>query len=214
MALTDEQKSGLYAIGFNVGGQMPPDFQFLDEEGINALLTGVKENLLKKEPKVPLDKFVPKGAQYLDGKRKVVGDGQISAGIAALQAAAKAPGAKQTDTGLVYLEVAAGKGEVPKEEDTVTVHYEGKLLDGTIFDSSYERGEPIKFSLKQVIPGWTEGLQLMKKGGKARLTIPPDIAYGAQGAPPAIPPMATLIFDVELLDFKPPGPLEKLAMTG
>ena len=93
-------------------------------------------------------------------------------------------------------------GDSPSKEDTVEVNYEGKLIDGSVFDSSYARGESISFPLSGVIAGWTEGLQLMKPGGKALLTIPPDIAYGERGSPPVIPPQATLIFTVELIAIK------------
>ena len=95
----------------------------------------------------------------------------------------------------------------------VRVHYEGKLVDGTVFDSSYARGDPLTFPLSGVIKGWTEGLQLMKVGGKAKLTIPPDIGYGARGSPPKIPPAAVLVFEVELLELPKPSPLELLAQT-
>ena len=95
-----------------------------------------------------------------------------------------------------------GSGESPKASDTVEVHYEGTLIDGTIFDSSYARGESISFPLSAVIAGWTEGLQLMKVGGKAKLTIPSDIAYGDRGSPPKIPPKSTLVFQVELIAIK------------
>ncbi|MGZ5222495.1 MAG: FKBP-type peptidyl-prolyl cis-trans isomerase, partial [Chitinophagaceae bacterium] len=110
--------------------------------------------------------------------------------------------AKPTASGLIYIETKKGTGSSPKETDIVKVHYTGKLLDGTKFDSSVDRGEPIEFPLNQVIKGWTEGLQLMKKGGKANLIIPSSIGYGPQGGGP-IPPYASLTFEVELIDFKP-----------
>jgi FKBP-type peptidyl-prolyl cis-trans isomerase len=98
--------------------------------------------------------------------------------------------------------ITEGSGKSPTASDNVEVHYEGTLIDGTVFDSSYARGETITFPLSGVIRGWTEGLQLMKEGGKAKLTIPSDIAYGDRGSPPKIPPKATLIFTVELIAIK------------
>jgi peptidylprolyl isomerase len=105
---------------------------------------------------------------------------------------------------LQYIEVQAGDGPKPQVGEVVAVHYTGMLDDGTVFDDSYQRGEPIRFPLGvgQVIPGWDEGIALMNKGGKARLIIPPDLAYGDQGAGNAIPPGATLTFDVELVDIQ------------
>jgi len=111
--------------------------------------------------------------------------------------------AKPTASGLIYIETKKGSGDSPKETDIVKVHYTGKLLDGTVFDSSVQRGEPIEFPLNQVIRGWTEGLQLMKKGGKATLVLPSSIAYGPQGAGDKIAPYSSLVFEVELIDFKP-----------
>ncbi len=108
-------------------------------------------------------------------------------------------GVKVTDSGLQYKVLLEGTGKSPGATDRVTVHYEGTLIDGTKFDSSYDRGEPIDFGLNQVIRGWTEGLQLMKEGAKYKLFIPSDLAYGPQGSPGAIPPNAALIFTVELI---------------
>ena len=112
-------------------------------------------------------------------------------------------GVSITDSGLQYNHESEGEGESPTAEDTVTVHYKGTLINGTEFDSSYKRGEPISFPLNGVIPGWTEGLQLMKVGGKTTFYIPQELAYGARPNPNGpIPPYAALIFDVELIDIK------------
>lgn len=113
--------------------------------------------------------------------------------------AAKEPGAVVAPSGLVYRSLTDGKGASPSASDVVKVHYKGVLADGREFDSSYKRGEPIEFPLNRVIPCWTEGVQKMKIGGKAKLTCPPGIAYGSRGAGGVIPPNATLQFEVELL---------------
>ena len=114
-------------------------------------------------------------------------------------AAAKEEGAVVTPSGLVYRSLKDGKGVSPTATDKVTVHYKGTFPDGREFDSSYKRGQPIDFPLNRVIACWTEGVQRMKVGGKAKLTCPPEIAYGARGAGNAVPPNATLLFEVELL---------------
>ncbi|OOF87281.1 peptidylprolyl isomerase [Rodentibacter ratti] len=116
---------------------------------------------------------------------------------------AKKEGVKTTKSGLLYRLVEAGKGEVIKPTDTVKVHYTGKLPNGEVFDSSVERGQPAEFRLDQVVKGWTEGLQLVKKGGKIELVLPPELAYGKQGAGASIPPNSTLYFEVEVLDVNP-----------
>jgi FKBP-type peptidyl-prolyl cis-trans isomerase FkpA len=121
---------------------------------------------------------------------------------------ARRPGAVRTESGMVYLETAAGSGDSPTAEDTVKVHYRGTLVDGTEFDSSFKREQPAEFPLGRVIKCWTEGLQKMKPGGKATLVCPSDIAYGDRGRP-SIPPGATLVFEVELLEVR-----KKPAVTG
>jgi FKBP-type peptidyl-prolyl cis-trans isomerase len=123
----------------------------------------------------------------------------LDQGQAFLKANASKPGVHTTPSGLQYLVLEEGKGKSPKATDTVLVHYKGNLLDGTEFDSSYKRNEPISFPLNGVIPGWTEGVQLMKEGGKIRLFIPSNLAYGSRGAGGVIPPDSTLVFDIELL---------------
>ena len=120
----------------------------------------------------------------------------------ALAKNAKKENVKQTASGLQYVIERPGSDEKPNATDRVEVHYSGKLLDGSEFDSSYKRNEPIVFGLNQVIPGWTEGLQLIGKGGKVKLFIPSKLGYGERGAGGVIPPNATLVFDVELLDIK------------
>ena len=123
-------------------------------------------------------------------------------GEAFLAENAKKPGVMTTDSGLQYKIIEEGEGKHPTDTSTVEVHYTGKLLDGSVFDSSVERGESIEFPLNRVIPGWTEGVQLMKPGGKIELYIKPELAYGSGGSGGAIPPNATLIFEVELISIK------------
>ena len=133
-------------------------------------------------------------ARILDGLKDAL-EGKVDV--------AKKDGVKSTKDGLLYKITEVGKGDAIKATDTVKVHYTGKLPDGKVFDSSVERGQPVEFKLNQVIKGWTEGLQLVKKGGKIELVIPPELAYGKQGAGDSIPPDATLYFEVEVLDVNP-----------
>ena len=120
----------------------------------------------------------------------------------AIDKAAKEKGAVKTASGMVYRAIKEGSGKSPKASNTVEVNYRGTLTNGKEFDSSYKRNQSIKFPLTRVIPCWTEGVQLMKVGGKAQLVCPPELAYGARGAGSDVPPNATLIFEVELLDIK------------
>ena len=156
----------------------------------------------------------PKMAEYGAGMKRIILAAGISAaallntsmaqtpleqGKAFLADNATKPGVKQTPSGLQYKILEPGTGKAPKATDTVLVNYRGTLLNGTEFDSSYKRNEPIEFPLNRVIPGWTEGVQLIKEGGKVQLFIPPNLAYGSRGAGGAIGPDETLIFEVELL---------------
>ena len=190
-----------YAVGALMGNQVK-DLVEAQKEVIqydNArILDGLKDAL---EGKVDVRKD-EKIQQTLDGIQEQL----VSAAKAKVEQQAKAAkedGVKSTKDGLLYKITEAGKGDAIKATDTVKVHYTGKLPDGKVFDSSVERGQPVEFKLNQVIKGWTEGLQLVKKGGKIELVIPPELAYGKQGAGDSIPPDATLYFDVEVLDVNP-----------
>ncbi|MBF9254695.1 FKBP-type peptidyl-prolyl cis-trans isomerase [Pontibacter sp. 172403-2] len=140
--------------------------------------------------------------QEMGQKQSAQGSDNKKAGEAYLAENSKKEGVKTLPSGLQYQVLKEGNGKSPSKTDTVTTHYHGTLIDGTVFDSSYERGQPATFPVNGVIAGWTEALQLMKEGAKWRLFIPSELAYGSQGAGDAIGPNATLIFDVELLSVK------------
>jgi len=145
---------------------------------------------------------VPKIREIAQARMKTAGEAEKKKGTEFLEKAAKEKGAKKTESGLVYSETTPGTGDQPKASDTVKVNYRGTLIDGTEFDSSYKRNQPATFPLSGVIKCWTEGVQLMKVGGKAKLTCPSDIAYGDRGSPPLIKPGSTLVFEVELLSIE------------
>jgi FKBP-type peptidyl-prolyl cis-trans isomerase FkpA len=133
------------------------------------------------------------------------------AGQAYLDKAASTPGATKTSTGLLYIPVSAGSGPSPAQTDKVTVNYEGRLINGTVFDSSAQHGQAATFQVGSIIPCWTEALQLMKVGGKSRIVCPAALAYGERGAPPKINPGASLVFDIELVSIEPPAPASSSA---
>ena len=198
-AMTEEQKT-LYAIGVSVSRSLsvfdlsPTEFEFV-KQGLTNAQSGKKSDF-------ELTSYNGKIQELAKARRKISGEKQVGAGRDFMEKAAKEKGAVKTASGMVYMSMAEGKGESPKADDVVKVNYRGTLIDGKEFDSSYKRGKPLEFKLDNVIKCWTEGVQKMKPGGKAKLVCPPNLAYGDNGAGELILPGATLAFEVELLDFK------------
>ena len=193
--VTTAQDSTMYAIGHGMVQQFRMQGMFTKEE-VAVISLGFRDAILGKE--FDLESQMTQMNELMLARNEKVMEEQKAEGEVFLAAAAAEQGAQRTESGLVYQEVVAGAGPNPTVSDSITVHYHGTLEDGTVFDSSVDRGEPIGFNLGQVIPGWQEGLLLMKAGGKAKLTIPGDLGYGPRGQG-SIPPNATLIFDVELI---------------
>ena len=174
---------------------------------IEALLKGFSAAAAGKESPYELEKIGPAMDEFMQKKQaaylsKLKGQNQ-TANVAFFNKLKENKAIVELPSGLRYEILKPGAGAAPKATETVKVHYTGTLVDGSVFDSSVQRGEPAEFALDQVIPGWTEGIQKMTKGGKIRLYVPPQLAYGDDGRP-GIPPGSTLIFEVELLDIKPP----------
>lgn len=167
--------------------------------GVASVYDGVKPEMTFDEAKRIVNEYFAKLEAEMQAEAAKQGEVNRKNGEAFLTGNAKREGIKVTESGLQYEVLESGKGDSPKASDNVEVHYTGKLIDGTVFDSSVERGVPASFGVTQVIPGWVEALQLMHEGDKWRLYIPSDLAYGPNGAGGVIGPNMTLIFDVELL---------------
>ena len=185
-----------YALGYEIATQAPENIN------LEQFIQGIREQKAKKENRYTteeLTKAFQSVQESVSASQKEVSTKNTAAEQRFLKENAKKSGVVTTASGLQYKIEKAGAGRKPHATSVVTVHYKGRLLDGTVFDSSYDRDEPIEIPLDQVIPGWTEGLQLLKTGSKATLYIPAELGYGEDGIPGTIPPNSTLIFDIELL---------------
>ena len=191
-----EQDKTLYALGMIIGRNLQ-DFNLTSRE-LDVVKAGMTDVVSKKKPAVDLDVYGPKVDKFHTDRRTARGAEEKKKGQEFVEGAAKEPGAVKTASGAIVRTTKPGTGETPQPTDKVKVHYTGKLIDGTEFDSSRKNGQPITFPLNGVIKCWTEGVGRMKVGEQAKLTCPSDTAYG-EGGQRNIPPGATLVFDVELL---------------
>lgn len=203
--LKDQKNKVSYAIGLNIGVNMSKQKLPVTADALSA---GIRDGLAgtpKMNDNEVRDTMMAFEKDMVE-KQKVAGEKNASEGTRFLEDNKKKDGVKATASGLQYKSLKEGSGAQPSASDTVTVNYRGTLIDGTEFDSSYKRNEPATFPLSGVIKGWTEGLQLMKKGSKYQFFIPANLAYGERSPGAGIPPNSTLIFEVELLDIKGAAP--------
>jgi len=198
-----EQDKTLYALGVIISRNLQP-FTLTPSE-LAMVEAGLADGVQDKVALKDFESYGPKLQELQKTRMAAVAAKEKAAGVAYLAKAAAEPGATKTSSGLVIKTLTAGTGASPTAKDQVKVHYEGKFVDGRVFDSSIERKEPATFPLTGVIPCWTEAVQLMKVGGKARIVCPSALAYGDEGRPPQIPGGATLVFQVELLDIVTAG---------
>jgi FKBP-type peptidyl-prolyl cis-trans isomerase FkpA/FKBP-type peptidyl-prolyl cis-trans isomerase FklB len=197
---TDQDKT-LYALGVALANQLTP-FALSPAE-VDLVKAGLTDAALNRPHKAEPKEYMGKIQELRTQRAAVVAAAEKKAGDAYMAKAAAEPGAKKLDSGVIITTLTPGTGPSPKATDKVKVHYHGTLTDGTVFDSSVQRGQPATFALNSVIKCWTEGVQQMKVGGKSRLVCPSNVAYGERGAPPRIKPGATLVFEVELLEIVP-----------
>lgn len=196
-----------YALGLGIGHQLvqmgASDLNIDDfAAAIKDVISGNELKVSNKDAQGIVENYFKAKESKLNAERAAKGKVAREAGEQYLKTNAKNEGVVTLPSGLQYKVLNEGNGNKPKATDTVVCHYEGFLIDGTVFDSSYQRGEPATFPLNQVITGWTEGLQLMQEGAKYRFFIPYRLGYGENGAGTLIPPYSTLIFDVELIKVK------------
>ena len=186
-----------YALGLGIGHQLKN--MGIENFSVEDFAQSIKDVMEDKATAMTSQEAQALLNTYFQEKQKAESQKAINEGKAFLEENAKKEGVVTTKSGLQYEILTEGTGKQPKATDTVRCHYEGSLINGSVFDSSYKRGEPAEFGLSQVIPGWTEGVQLMKEGAKYRFYIPYLLGYGENGAGSSIPPYSTLIFDVELI---------------
>ncbi len=201
---TENDRIG-YALGMQIGRQLAKDFA---AEDLDMFFAAIEDAVAGRESALSTDEIqeaMMAFQQRQQEKQQAAATENLAESETFLATNAENEGVEQTESGLQYQILEEGEGNAPAATDEVKVHYKGTLMDGTVFDSSYERGEPVTFPLNRVIPGWTEGLQLIKEGGKVKLWIPPDLGYGTRGRPPTIPGNALLIFEVELLEITKSG---------
>ncbi|MEK7283772.1 MAG: FKBP-type peptidyl-prolyl cis-trans isomerase [Acidobacteriota bacterium] len=198
---TEDQKT-LYALGLVMSENL--NTFGLSETEVELVKAGFSDGALKRTRQVDLAVYGPKLKDLAQARSSAGAAAEKASGGEFLARAALEKGAVKTPAGFVIQEITPGTGPSPKPTDTVKVHYRGTLIDGTVFDSSLDRGEPVVFPLANVVPCWTQGVQMMKVGGKSRLVCPPELAYGDRGAPPKIKPGATLNFEVELIEIVKP----------
>jgi FKBP-type peptidyl-prolyl cis-trans isomerase FklB len=195
-----------YIVGINLAGQFERDGVNFDITAFQMAVEDVKNKIDSRLSQEEVQKTIATMQQQAQEKQQLAQEAQseqnILQGQTYLAENAKKEGVLVTESGLQYKEVTAGEGPMPTAEQTVVVHYKGTLTDGTVFDSSYERGEPAEFPVTGVIQGWVEALQLMNVGDKFELVIPSDLAYGTRGSGQTIGPDSTLLFDVELIEIK------------
>jgi len=205
-ALASLEQKLSYIVGTNLAGQFKRDALTLDVDAftmaVNDILAGTESRLSQAQVQETVAAVQQQAQEKQQLAQQEVSVKNKADGLAYLAANAKKEGVVVTQSGLQYKEVVSGEGEIPTSDKTVVVHYKGTLTDGTVFDSSYDRGEPAEFPVTGVIEGWVEALQLMNVGDKFELVIPSDLAYGTRGGGPTIGADATLLFDVELIEIK------------
>lgn len=208
ISLDTPEKKTSYSMGYNMGKNFKEIYEKIDQD---KLIQGIIDAINQKDPRISMKeisdtlmKLQEQVAEQKKEEQKTIAEQNKKIGTQFLEKNAKEKGVKVTASGLQYKIINQGKGANPVATDRVRVHYRGKFIDGNEFDSSYKRGEPTTFRLDQVIPGWTESLQLMNTGAKYVVFIPSELAYGERGAGNVIGPNLTLIFEIELLEILKP----------